>query len=101
MTTDDLRGVPAVEFIAAEYGITPDQVRRTADDLRTRGAEYRIDFQVMRRQVGEEDFTEHGFGSSGAWGTVAQASHIAASAIEAREWETADGMPNPDDLETS
>src|SRR5699024_11285673 len=34
----------------------------TTDDLRTRGAEYRIDFQVMRRQVGEEDFTEHGFG---------------------------------------
>src|SRR5699024_9355838 len=33
MTTDDLRGVPAVEFIAAEYGITPDQVRRTTDDL--------------------------------------------------------------------
>ena len=39
MTTDDLRGVPAVEFIAAEYGITPDQVRRTTDDLRTRARE--------------------------------------------------------------
>ena len=39
MTTDDLRGVPAAEFIAAEYGITPDQVRRTTDDLRTRARE--------------------------------------------------------------
>ena len=69
----------------------------TTDDL----PEYRVEFSITRRLPGEDDFTEVGFGSSGAWGTVAQASHIAASAIEAREWETADGMPNPDDLETS
>ena len=61
-----------------------------SDDLRTRGAEYRIDFQVMRRQVGEEDFTEHGFGSTSASRTLYEAAHDALSALQNDEWDVTD-----------
>jgi len=67
----------------------------TTDDL----PEYRVEFSITRRLPGEDDFTEVGFGSSGAWDTISQASHMAASAIEAREWETEPGMPNPGEVE--
>lgn len=71
----------------------------TTDDLRARGAEYRIEFSVQRRLPGNADFTEVGFGSSGAWDTVDQASHMAASGIENREWEIEPGMPDPEEVE--
>lgn len=58
-------------------------------------AEYRIEYQIQRREEGEEDFTEIGFGSSGGWSTVAQAEHMMGSAIECREWETEPGQPDP------
>jgi len=61
--------------------------------------EYRIEFSINRRDAGEDDFTEIGFGSSGAWSSVNQASHMAASAIECREWETTRGMPNPSEVD--
>ena len=63
--------------------------------------EYRIEFSINRRDEddGEDDFTEIGFGSSGAWSSINQASHMAASAIECREWETTRGMPNPQEVD--
>jgi hypothetical protein len=58
--------------------------------------EYRIEFQVQRREPGADDFTEVGFGSSGGWHSVDQASHIAESMIEHREWETTADQPDPE-----
>lgn len=63
------------------------------------GVEYRIEYVVQRRSSGEEDFTEIGFGSSGAWFSVDQAAHIAVSSIQHREWETEPGMPDPDTVD--
>lgn len=63
------------------------------------GPEYRIEFSITRRLPGEDDFTEIGFGSSGAWGSVDQASHMTGSAIECREWETGPGMPRPSEVD--
>lgn len=60
-------------------------------------AEFRIDFTVLRRQDGEDDFTEIGFGSSGAWGDVDQAMYMARSTVDNRQWETSAGMPEPRD----
>lgn len=55
----------------------------------TDGAEYRVDFSITRRLPGEDDFTEIGFGSSGEWGSVEQANHMASSVIDRpEEWET-------------
>jgi hypothetical protein len=62
---------------------------------------YRVDFTVTRREDGDGDFTEIGFGSSGAWDTVDQAAHIAHSAIQNRDWETTGGMPDPDSVDKS
>jgi hypothetical protein len=59
--------------------------------------EYRIDYTITRRTDGEEDFTEVGFGSSGAWSSVDQAAHMLESAVANREWETTEGMPEPQD----
>lgn len=58
-------------------------------------AEYRIEFSVKRRCDGEEDFTEIGFGSSGAWSDVDAAGYAAETLIQRREWETEPGMPDP------
>lgn len=59
--------------------------------------EYRIDFTITRRQSRRDDFTEIGFGSSGACSTVESAAHMVGSAVENREWETSPGMPEPGD----
>lgn len=61
--------------------------------------EYRIDFTITRRQDGDEDFTEIGFGSSGAWERIDAASYAMESDIQNRIWETSEGMPDPDSLE--
>lgn len=58
--------------------------------------EYRIEYTITMRRDGEDDFEEIGFGSSGAWATVDQAAHMLESAVEHREWETSEGMPDPD-----
>ena len=60
-------------------------------------SEFRIDYTIKRRQPGEDDFTEVGFGSSGTWGDVDKAAHMLQSAIEHQEWETTPGMPDPAD----
>lgn len=50
-------------------------------------SEYRIDFQIMRRQPGEDDFTEHGFGSTTASDSIAEAAHEALSALQNNAWD--------------
>jgi hypothetical protein len=62
-------------------------------------AEYRVEFSITRRLEGEDDFTEIGFGSSGAWESVEAANHMAGSAIQNREWETTGDMPDPDGVD--
>ncbi len=62
--------------------------------------EYRIEYQIQRREPGADDFEEIGFGSSGTWGSVDQAAHIAHSQIQTREWETEGNMPDPDSIDT-
>ncbi len=60
--------------------------------------QYRIDFTITRRLPGEDDYTEIGFGSSGAASTVEHAAHLLQSGIENGEWETDPGMPDPDEV---
>lgn len=62
-------------------------------------AEYRIEYQIHRRAPGDDDFTEIGFGSSGAWGTVDAALYAAGSDIQNRLWETEPGQPRPEEVE--
>jgi hypothetical protein len=57
--------------------------------------DYRIDFTITRRRDGEDDFTEIGFGSSGAWSDPAQAAEMLAADVEHFQWETRAGMPDP------
>lgn len=60
--------------------------------------EYRIEFTVQRRLEDEDDFTDIGFGSSGAWHDIADATHWMSSGIERGEWETEPGMPDPSEV---
>lgn len=62
------------------------------------GDEFRIEFSITRCRDGEDDFTEIGFGSSGAWSDVDQAAHMVVTAVQTREWETNAGMPEPTDV---
>lgn len=47
---------------------------------------------------GEEDFTEIGFGISGAWTDPAQCGHILLSDMQNYSWEVENGMPDPEDI---
>lgn len=58
----------------------------TAADL-IRQAEYRIDFSIMRRLPGEDDFTEFGFGSTTAESSIDEAAHMAMSALQNDGWD--------------
>lgn len=60
--------------------------------------EYRIEFSIQRMQDGDDDFTEIGFGSSGAWETLDQCTHMLDSGVMNYEWETTSGMPDPDEI---
>ncbi len=60
--------------------------------------EYRIDFTITRPRGGEDDFTEIGFGSSGAWDDVSQAAHIVLASVQNGEWETSGDMPDPSEV---
>lgn len=70
----------------------------TSADVEDHGHEYHIEFQLQRAGAGEEDFEEIGFGSTGGWSDVDQAAHILISMIQNREWETENGMPDPDSI---
>jgi hypothetical protein len=59
------------------------------------GTEYRIEFTITRCQPGEDDFTEVGFGSSGAWTDLDQCAHMVSSAVQNGDWEREPGMPDP------
>jgi hypothetical protein len=60
--------------------------------------EYRIDFTITRRREGDEDFTEIGFGSSGAWSDPAHAAEMLAADLQHYRWETSAGMPDPEEV---
>lgn len=59
-------------------------------------AEYRIEYVIQRQLPGEEDFTEIGFGSSGADLTLDAAVYSIESDIGNGIWETGPGQPHPD-----
>jgi hypothetical protein len=61
--------------------------------------EFRIEYSIQRQQPGEDDFTEVGFGSSGAWSSLDQCASMLAGDVQNRAWETSEGMPDPDSLE--
>jgi hypothetical protein len=61
--------------------------------------EYQIDFTITRREDGQHDFEEIGFGSSAAWSSLNQASGIVDSIIQNRMWETSDGMPDSETVD--
>jgi len=63
--------------------------------------EFRISYVIERRMPGEGDFAEIGFGSSGAWGDIDGALYTVQSDIQNRQWETTDGMPDPDEAEAT
>lgn len=67
-------------------------------DNRTNDVEYRIEYQIQRSIDGSE-FDEIGFGSSGGWSDVDQAAHMVSSAVQSREWETAPGQPEPEEVD--
>lgn len=60
-------------------------------------SQFRIDYVIMRRRDGDDDFAEIGFGSSGAWSDIEQCAYMVESAVQNREWETGPGMPDPSD----
>ena len=62
-------------------------------------AEYRIEYALQRREEGDDDFTEIGFGSSGEWGSLNQCAHRLDSAVSNGEWETEPGQPDPDTID--
>ena len=62
-------------------------------------AEYRIEYAIQRSEDGEEDFTEIGFGSSGAWQDIDAASYAMESDIQNRRWETKPGQPDPEEVD--
>lgn len=60
--------------------------------------EYRIEFQIQRKQDGDEDFAEIGFGSSAAWSDIDAAAYAVSSQLQTGRWETEKGHPDPDDV---
>jgi hypothetical protein len=57
--------------------------------------EYRFEYKIQRKRPQDQDFRTVGFGSSGAWGSVEQALHIATSDVQNGGWETSGRMPSP------
>lgn len=62
------------------------------------GAEYRIEFTLQRRLPGEDDFSDIGFGSSGACDSPETCAHMISSDIDNDIWETEPGMPDPSSI---
>ena len=60
--------------------------------------EYRIKFSIERSAEGKDDFTEIGFGSSGAGGDVAGVLYEVESIVGNYQWETQSGMPDPEKI---
>lgn len=49
--------------------------------------DYRIDFSIMKREDGEEDFTEFAFGSTMSSSTILEAGFDAHAGIQNEEWD--------------
>lgn len=60
--------------------------------------DYRVEYSIQRQRPGESDFTEIGFGSSGAWSDLDGCVHMIGAALQNGEWETEAGQPDPDDV---
>lgn len=60
--------------------------------------QYRIEYTIQRRLPGDEDFSDIGFGSSGAWEDPRQCAHIVSSDVDNEGWETDPGMPDPSSI---
>lgn len=60
--------------------------------------DYLIEFTIKRQRPGEDDFTEIGFGSSGAWGDIDMCGHMILSGLQNGEWETEPGQPDPHEV---
>jgi hypothetical protein len=63
--------------------------------------DYRIDFTIQRREDGDEDFTDIGFGSSGASSDPGAASFEVDSIVQNYAWETEGAMPDPIDIKAA
>lgn len=61
-------------------------------------AEYRINYVIERRLPGEDDFTEIGFGSSGASDNLDGCAYDVESQLQNRQWETEPGQPDPQEV---
>lgn len=61
-------------------------------------SEYRIEYQIQRREGDDEDFVEIGFGSSGASGDIKGALYALESYVANGQWETEGDQPDPDDV---
>lgn len=61
-------------------------------------ADYRIEFSLQRREEGDGDYTEIGFGSSGSCASPADAAYAVESNVQNRMWETSPGMPEPEEV---
>lgn len=62
-------------------------------------AEFRITYTIERRAGDGGDFTEIGFGSSSAAGSVDSAAYDVQAQIENRVWETTGDMPEPEQVD--
>lgn len=84
----------AKTYVTQGAPVSPDEIERA----RAIGAEFRITYSIERRQAGDADFTEIGFGSTSAGNTVDSALYFAQSDIQNRQWETSAGMPDPGEV---
>lgn len=50
-------------------------------------ADYRVDLSIMKRETGQEDFTEFAFGSTMSSTTIQEAGFDAHAAIQNEEWD--------------
>lgn len=62
--------------------------------------EFRIEYTIQRNQ-GDENWTDVGFGSSGAWLSIDEAEYSMHSYIQNRQWEREGNMPKQNELETA
>ena len=61
---------------------------------------YRIEYSIQRQDVDGEDFTEIGFGTSFSNATIDAALYDVESFVQHRQWETTEGMPEPEEVDS-
>lgn len=60
--------------------------------------EFRIEYTIQRLEPEAEDFTEIGFGSSGACSDLGDCVYAIQSDVTNGIWETEEGQPSPNDV---